>query len=76
MKVHSSKLCANLHKIIHNLKLYNNGNRRLYKVASSIVNVRQQDMDLSTYIDQIASLKEEFLTVMPLTTDVGDQRIH
>ena len=32
-------------------------------------------MDLSTYIDQIASLKEEFLTVMPLTTDVGDQRI-
>ena len=32
-------------------------------------------MDLFTYIGQIASLKEEFLTVMPLTTDVGDQRI-
>ena len=31
-------------------------------------------MNLSTYIGQIASLKEEFLTVMPLTTDVGDQR--
>ncbi|KAJ9701000.1 hypothetical protein PVL29_006370 [Vitis rotundifolia] len=31
-------------------------------------------MDLSTYIGQIASLKEEFLTVMPLTTDVRDQR--
>ena len=31
-------------------------------------------MDLSTYIGQIASLKEEFLTVMPLTTDIGDQR--
>ena len=43
-------------------------------MTSSIVNVRQ-DMDLSTYICQIASLKEEFLTVMPLTTDVGDQRI-
>nr|CAN62254.1 hypothetical protein VITISV_023170 [Vitis vinifera] len=55
--------------------LYTNDIRRLYKVASSIVNVRQQDMDLSTYIGQIAaSLKEEFLTVMPLTTDVGDQR--
>ncbi|RVW87654.1 hypothetical protein CK203_041182 [Vitis vinifera] len=40
-----------------------------------LVNVKQQDMDLSTYIGQIASLKEEFLTVMPLTTDVGDQRI-
>ncbi|RVW82270.1 Retrovirus-related Pol polyprotein from transposon RE1 [Vitis vinifera] len=55
--------------------LYTNDIQRLYKVASSIVNVRQQDMDLSTYIGQIASLKEEFLTVMPFTTDVGDQRI-
>ena len=55
--------------------LYTNDIQRLYKVASSIVNVRQQDMDLATYIGQIASLKEEFLTVMPLTTDVGDQRI-
>ncbi|KAJ9671261.1 hypothetical protein PVL29_027310 [Vitis rotundifolia] len=54
--------------------LYMNDIQLLYKVASSIVNVRQQDMDLSTYIGQIASLKEEFLTVMPLTTDVGDQR--
>ena len=43
-------------------------------MASSIVNVKQQDMDLSTYIGQIASLKEEFSTVMPLTIDVGDQR--
>ncbi|RVX07541.1 hypothetical protein CK203_025103 [Vitis vinifera] len=54
--------------------LYTNDIQRLYKVASSIVNVGQQDMDLSTYIGQIASLKEEFLTVMPLTTDVRDQR--
>ena len=43
-------------------------------MTSSIVNVKQQDMDLSTYIGQIASLKEEFLTMMPLTTDVRDQR--
>ncbi|RVX21698.1 Retrovirus-related Pol polyprotein from transposon RE2 [Vitis vinifera] len=55
--------------------LYTNDIQRLYKLTSSIVNVRQQDMDLSTYIGQIASLKEEFLTLMPLTTDVGDQRI-
>ncbi|RVW34232.1 Retrovirus-related Pol polyprotein from transposon RE2 [Vitis vinifera] len=33
-----------------------------------------QDLDLSTYIGQIASLKEEFLTVMPLTPDVGAQQ--
>ncbi|KAJ9693402.1 hypothetical protein PVL29_012254 [Vitis rotundifolia] len=49
--------------------LYTNDIQHLYKVASSIVNVRQQDMDLSTYIGQIASLKEEFLIMMPLTTD-------
>ena len=54
--------------------LYTNDIQRLYKVASSIVNVGQQDMDLSTYIGQIASLKEESLIVMPLTTVVGDQR--
>ena len=54
--------------------LYTNDIQRFYKVASSIVNVRQQDMDLSTYIGQIVSLKEEFLTVMPLTPDVGAQQ--
>ena len=31
-------------------------------------------MDLSTYIGQIASLKEQFLTGMPLTPDVGAQQ--
>ena len=51
--------------------LYTNDIQRLYKVASAIVNIRQQDMDLSNYIGQIASLKEEFLTLMPFTSDVG-----
>ena len=32
-------------------------------------------MDLSNYISQIASLKEEFLTLMPLTSDVGAQQM-
>ena len=31
-------------------------------------------MDLSNYIGQTASLKEEFLTLMPLTSDVGTQQ--
>ncbi|RVW34537.1 Cleavage and polyadenylation specificity factor subunit 3-II [Vitis vinifera] len=51
--------------------LYTNDIQRLYKVASAIVHLSQQDLDLSTYIGQIASLKEQFLTVMPLTPDVG-----
>ncbi|RVW37979.1 Retrovirus-related Pol polyprotein from transposon TNT 1-94 [Vitis vinifera] len=54
--------------------LYTNDIQRLYKVASAIVHISQQDLDLSTYIGQIASLKEEFLTVMPLTLDVGAQQ--
>ena len=41
--------------------------QRFYKVVSNIVCVRQQEMDLSTYIGRIASLKEEFLTLMPFT---------
>ena len=55
--------------------LYTNDIYRLYKVASTIVNIRQQDMDLSNYIGQIASLKEEFLTLMPLTSDIGAQQM-
>nr|CAN78715.1 hypothetical protein VITISV_030863 [Vitis vinifera] len=54
--------------------LYTNDIQCLYKVASAIVHISQQDLDLSTYIGQIASLKEEFLTVMPLTPDVGAQQ--
>ena len=48
--------------------------QHLYKVASAIVNIRQQDMDLFNYIGQNASLKEEFLTMMPLPSDVGAQQ--
>ncbi|RVW36510.1 Retrovirus-related Pol polyprotein from transposon TNT 1-94 [Vitis vinifera] len=54
--------------------LYTNDIQRLYRVASAIVHISQQDLDLSTYIGQIVSLKEEFLTVMPLTPDVGAQQ--
>ncbi|RVX08923.1 Retrovirus-related Pol polyprotein from transposon RE2 [Vitis vinifera] len=54
--------------------LYMNDIQRLYKVASTIVHISQQDLDLSTYIGQIASLREEFLTVMPLTPNVGAQQ--
>ena len=54
--------------------LYMNDIQRFYKVASTIVNIRQQDMDLSNYIGKIASIKEEFLTLMPLPSDVGAQQ--
>ncbi|RVW64783.1 Retrovirus-related Pol polyprotein from transposon TNT 1-94 [Vitis vinifera] len=43
-------------------------------VTQEQISLSQQDLDLSTYIGQIASLKEQFLTVMPLTPDVGAQQ--
>ena len=49
--------------------LYTNDIQRLYKVAFAIIHINQRDLDLSTYIGKIASLKE-FLTVIPLTPDV------
>ncbi|KAJ9710008.1 hypothetical protein PVL29_001468 [Vitis rotundifolia] len=55
--------------------LYTNDIQRFYKMVSDIVHVRQQDMDLSTYIGRIASLKEEFLTLMPFTNGVEAQQI-
>ena len=55
--------------------LYTNDIQRFYKVVSGIVHVRQQDMDLSTYIGRIASLKEEFLTLMPFTNGAEAQQI-
>ncbi|RVW38642.1 hypothetical protein CK203_077493 [Vitis vinifera] len=55
--------------------LYTNDIQRFYKVVSDIVHVRQQDMNLSTYIGRIAFLKEEFLTLMPFTNGVEAQQI-
>ncbi|RVX10177.1 Retrovirus-related Pol polyprotein from transposon RE1 [Vitis vinifera] len=55
--------------------LYTNDIQRFYKVVSDIVHVRQQDMDLSTYISWIASLKEAFLTLMPFTNGAEAQQI-
>ncbi|RVW43682.1 hypothetical protein CK203_080507 [Vitis vinifera] len=54
--------------------LYTNDIQRLYKVTSAIVHISQQDLDLSTYIGRIASLKEEFLTVMLLLLMFGSQQ--
>ncbi|RVW30403.1 hypothetical protein CK203_088848 [Vitis vinifera] len=55
--------------------LYTNDIQRFYKVVSDIIHVRQQDMDLCTYIGWIASLKEEFLTLMPFTNGAEAQQI-
>nr|CAN62317.1 hypothetical protein VITISV_026526 [Vitis vinifera] len=48
---------------------------QLCNVVFDIVHVRQQDMDLSTYIGRIASLKEKFLTLMTFTNGAEVQQI-
>nr|CAN73586.1 hypothetical protein VITISV_033961 [Vitis vinifera] len=55
--------------------LYTNDIQQFYKAVFYIVHVRQQDMDLFTYIGRIASLKEEFLTLMPFTNGAEAQQI-
>ena len=47
--------------------------QRLYKVVSLMVNMKQQDYIYLNWPD--CSLKEEFLTLMTLSTDVGSQQI-
>ncbi|RVW86224.1 hypothetical protein CK203_046058 [Vitis vinifera] len=55
--------------------LYTDDIQQFYKVVSDIVHVRQHDVDLSTYIGWIASLKEEFLTLMSFTNGAEAQQI-
>ncbi|KAJ9687171.1 hypothetical protein PVL29_015861 [Vitis rotundifolia] len=76
-------------KIVHHLRayktcfkfwtqakgLYTNDIQRFYKVVYDLIHVRQQDIDLSTYISRIASLKEKFLTLMPFTNGAEAQQI-
>ncbi|RVX00201.1 hypothetical protein CK203_026668 [Vitis vinifera] len=70
--LHAYKTCFKFWT--HTKGLYTNDIQRFYKVVSDIVHVRQQDMDLSTYIGRITSLKEEFL-LMPFTNGVEAQKI-
>ena len=46
-------------------KLYTNDIQRLYRVISSNANLKQLDMDISTYSERMSALKDEFASILP-----------
>ena len=51
-------------------KLYTNDIQCLYRVISSIANLNQLDTDISSYGGQMSALKDEFISILPKSTNV------
>ena len=50
-------------------KLYTNDIQRLYRVISSIANLKQLGMDISSYGGQMSALKDELISILPKSTN-------
>ena len=50
-------------------KLYTNDIQRLYRVISSIANLKQLGMDISSYGGRMSALKDELISILPKSTD-------
>ena len=50
-------------------KLYTNDIQRLYRVISSIANLKQLGMDISSYGGRMSALKDEFISIFPKSTN-------
>ena len=50
-------------------KLYTNDIQRLYWVISSISNLKQLGMDISSYGGQMSALKDELISILPKSTN-------
>ena len=50
-------------------KLYTNDIQRLYRVISSIVNLKQLGMDISSYGGRMSALKDELISILPKSTN-------
>ena len=51
-------------------KLYTNDIQRLYRVISSIANLKQFGMDISSYGGQMSALKDKRVSILPKSTNV------
>ena len=51
-------------------KLYTNDIQRLYRVISSIANLKQIGMNISSYGGQMSVLKDELVSILPKSTNV------
>ena len=50
-------------------KLYTNDIQRLYRVISSIANLKQLGMDISYYGGRMSALKDELISILPKSTN-------
>ena len=50
-------------------KLYTNDIQRLYRVISSIANLKQLGMDISSYGGRMSAFKDELISILPKSTD-------
>ena len=52
--------------------VYGNDIQRYYDVLSNLVNLKQQDLDNTTYVGKMEALKHEFSLLMPAPTSPAD----
>ena len=50
-------------------KLYTNDIQHLYRVISSIANLKQLSMDISSYGGRMSALKDELISILPKSTN-------
>ena len=50
-------------------KLYTNDIQSLYRVISSIANLKLLGMDISSYDGRMSALKDEFISILPKSTN-------
>ncbi|KAK8272329.1 hypothetical protein V6Z11_D11G323200 [Gossypium hirsutum] len=66
--------CKTSYKIWTKAKnLYTKDIQHIYKVVSNFVHLQQNQLDMTSYLGQVESLKDEFSVLMPLTENVADQ---
>ena len=51
-------------------KLYPSASQRLYRVISSIANLKQLSVDISSYSGRMSALKDELVSIFPKSTNV------
>ena len=58
-------------------KLYTNDIQRLYRVISSIANLKQVSMDISSYGGWMSAFKDELTSILPksINTEVRGRRL-
>ncbi|PHT59482.1 Light-mediated development protein DET1 [Capsicum baccatum] len=54
--------------------LYTNDIYNFYDVISRMTNLKKQESDMSTHLEQVQAVMEEFETLMPVTADVEKQQ--